>query len=72
MEDNVTEACKTECKLPEDKVYKWQLESLQNDVKRLQKAVNVLTILCDTFAKHSGIKIERYVDGVTVISRIGE
>ena len=56
----------------EDKVYKWQLESLQNDVKRLQKAVNVLTILCDTFAKHSGIKIERYVDGVTVISRIGE
>ena len=45
-----------------------KIDNLQARITSLEKAVNILTILCNEYAKRNGIKIEKYSNGVVVIS----
>ena len=56
-------------KPPEDKVYRYELDSLKRRVEDLSKSITTLTVIVETLAKQSGVKIERYI-GTTVISTI--
>jgi len=45
-----------------------KIDNLQARITSLEKAVNILTILCNVYAKRNGIKVEKYPNGVVVIS----
>ena len=53
----------------EDKVYKYEINSLERRLNDLSKEMTTLTVIVETLAKNSGIKIERYV-GTIVITTI--
>ena len=55
-------------KTPEDKIYRYEFKNLENKIISLEKAVNILTILCNEYAKRNRIKVEKYPNGVVVIS----
>ena len=44
--------------------------NLENRVTSLEKAVNILTVLCNEYAKRNGIKVERFQNGLVVISQM--
>ena len=66
FKENITGSCENK----EDKVYRYEFRSLENQVKELQKTVRILTVLCDHYTKMSGIKVERFMDGIVIISQI--
>jgi len=76
MKEEMKEAVKKDIgmdaceKTPEDKVYRYEFRNLENQVKELQKTVRILTVLCDHYTKMSGIKVERFMDGIVIISQI--
>ena len=75
MKEAMKEAVKKDigtgsCENKEDKVYRYEFRNLENQVKELQKTVRILTVLCDHYTKMSGIKVERFMDGIVVISQI--
>jgi len=47
---------------------KVKIDNLQARITSLEKAVSILTILCNEYAKRNGIKVEKYPNGVVVIS----
>ncbi len=53
----------------DDKVYKYQFDSLERRVSDLSKEITALNIIVETLAKQSGVKIERFI-GAVVISTI--
>ena len=55
--------------IPEDKVYRYELKTLERKLNKLEETVNVLSVLCDVLAKNSGVKVETF-KGVVVISLI--
>ena len=73
MKDNKTESAQPiglmAEKLPEPKIYRWELESLKRQLINLERQVNTLTVVNDVIAKNFGMKIEKY-DGVVVITTI--
>ena len=53
----------------EDKVHRYEFNSLERRMNDLSKEITTLTVIVETLAKQSGVKIERYI-GTTVISTI--
>ena len=47
-----------------------QIETLENKVERLEKNVVILKILVGKLAQVNGFKIEKYQNGLVVISQI--
>jgi len=45
-----------------------KIDNLQTRITSLERTVNFLTILCNEYAKRNGIKVERFPNGVVVIS----
>lgn len=73
MKDN-KEQCEqemgnTSSKMPEEKIYRYELKNLERRLVRLEETVNALTALCDVLAKANGIKIDKF-KGIVVISTI--
>jgi len=46
-----------------------RVTSMENRVTSIEKTINILTILCNEYAKKNGMKIEKYPNGVVVISQ---
>ncbi len=59
----------TSNKTSEEKIYRYELQSLERKLARLEETVNTLTALCDVLAKNDGIKVDRF-KGIVVISNI--
>ena len=59
----------TSNKMPEDKIYRYELKNLERQLIRLEETVNALTALCDVLAKPNGIKVDKF-KGIVVISNI--
>lgn len=47
-----------------------RIETLENKVERLEKNVVILEVLAGKLAQVNGFKIEKYQNGLTVISQI--
>jgi len=56
-------------KMPEEKIFRYELQAIERKLAKLEETVNVLTAVSDTLAKNSGIKVDTY-KGVVVISKI--
>ena len=57
-----------DCKMPEKEDNEYKFRNLERRIKELEKTVRVLTVLCDHYAKVSELKVERFMDGITIIS----
>ena len=57
--------------IPEELKNKFAIGDLERRVKALEANNIVLTALCDNYAKRSGIRVERYQNGLVVITQIG-
>jgi len=76
MKDNRKESAQCESmgntidnKMPEDKVFRYELLTIERKLVRLEETVNALTALCDVLAKANGIKVDKF-KGIVVISTI--
>ena len=56
--------------IPLDIENEFKIRQLEEKVKALDSTIRTLTVLCDKLAKMNGIKVERYADGLIVISQI--
>jgi len=56
--------------MPEDKIHRYEFRNLENRVTNIEKTINVLTILCNEYAKRNGIKVEKFQNGIVVISQM--
>ena len=56
-------------KMPEEKIYRYELQGLERKLAKLEETVNVLTALSDVLTKNMGIKIDKF-KGIVVISNI--
>ena len=53
-------------KMPLDQENKFAIKNLERQVKELAKQVRILTVLCDHYNKYNGLKVERFVEGITI------
>ena len=56
-------------KMPEEKIYRYELQGLERKLAKLEETVNVLTALSDVLAKNNGVKVDKF-KGIVVISNI--
>lgn len=47
-----------------------KIHNLEDRVANLEKTINILTILCNEFAKKHGIRVEKFQNGIVVISQM--
>jgi len=71
MKKNEAKIPDMEKEVPQSLQNKFAIGDLERRVKALEANNIVLTALCDNYAKQSGIRVERYQNGLVVISQIG-
>jgi len=49
---------------------KAEIISLTNRVENLEKAIRILDVLAQRYCKQNGIQVQRFVDGLTVITEV--
>jgi len=62
------EAKKTQLEQPD--MNKFHIEDLERKMARLEKSVSLLEILIGKFAERSGIKVEKFQNGLVIVSHI--
>ena len=55
--------------MPDEKIYRYELQGLERKLVNLETTVNTLTALYDVLAKVNGIKVDRF-KGVIVITKV--
>lgn len=64
------QGCESEQPIPLNLQNKIKIQDLERRVKRLEASVRILETLAQQYCKANGIKVERYQDGLVVISQI--